>query len=61
VRVAVGMVDCVTQVCIDNIREEKPRISDARLIRIVRRRFRGHVRDDAKNITKDPRDHKDRT
>lgn len=40
VSVAVGMVDCVTQICIDSIREEKPRISDAKLIRILRRRFR---------------------
>ncbi len=37
--VAVGMVDAITQICADGVREENPGISDANLIRILRRRF----------------------
>jgi len=40
VAVAVGMVEVVTRVCADGAKEGNPGISDARLIRILRRRFR---------------------
>jgi hypothetical protein len=39
VRVAVGMVDVVTQISADSERERNPRITEDSLISILRRRF----------------------
>jgi hypothetical protein len=40
VKVAVGMVDVVTQVSAENEKKRNPRITEDRLIRILRRRFK---------------------
>ena len=39
VALAVGMVDVVTRICTDSVKEKNPSISDVNLIRILRRRF----------------------